>query len=82
MSNIKMDENDAYGIAMTQVSCGYYWLTDHIAMWETPPTMQAISSDVRQQQSVSHDEMLYEEIDPNTTGFTISTNSAYSIVHP
>ena len=43
--------------------------------------MQAISSDVRQQ-SVSHDEMLYEEIDPNTTGFTISTNSAYSIVHP
>ena len=50
-------------------------------MWETPPTMQAISSDVRQQ-SVSHDEVQYEEIDPNTTGFTISTNSAYSIVHP
>ena len=45
--------------------------------------MQAISSDVRQQQqSVSHDEVLYEEIDNNTIGFTISTNSAYSIVHP
>ena len=47
-------------------------------MLETPPTMQA---DVRQQ-SVSHDEVQYEEIDPNTIGFTISTNSAYSIVHP
>ena len=39
--------------------------------------MQAISSDDRQQ-SVSHDEMLYEEIDNNTTGFTISTNCAYN----
>ena len=43
--------------------------------------MQARSSDGGQQQSsVSHDEMLYEEIDNNTTGFTITTNSAYSII--
>ena len=38
--------------------------------------MQARSSDGgQQQQSVSHDEMLYEEIDNNITG-----NSAYSII--
>ena len=43
--------------------------------------MQARASD-SSRQSVSHDEVQYEEIDPNTIGFTISTNSAYSIVHP
>ena len=43
--------------------------------------MQARASD-SSRQSVSRDEVQYEEIDPNTIGFTISTNSAYSIVHP
>ena len=27
-----MDENDAYGITMTQVSCAWL-LADHVAMW-------------------------------------------------
>ena len=66
-----MVENDAYG--MTQVSF------DCNAKRLDPSIMQARPSDSGQQ-LVPHDEVQYEEIDPNTTGFTISTNTAYSIV--
>ena len=76
-----MDENDAYGIAMTQVSCGYWLLANRSLQCGKLHLMQARASD-SSRQSVSRDEVQYEEIDPNTIGFTISTNSAYSIVHP